>query len=255
MDIQLALRVLWRFRVLVAAGLLLAVTAAVLSFVRVGDGFRLSYRQNEQWESLSEVFITPEGFPWGSTSDTSGAGTSGSAAGPSQAQTVDPNHLNNSASLFLELGTSDPVLAYIRQSGPIDGVLRTFPVFPDGNSDFAPLPMVTLSAVAASAPAARQLNARYLDAFVRYIKQRQASAGIADRQRIQLQVVRHPSAASLLQGRKLTRPIVIFMAVMLATIALAFVLENLRPRIRPVDDEKDSSTRKLQADAPSRRTA
>jgi hypothetical protein len=249
-DVQLALRVLWRFKVVVATGFLLAVTAAILSFVRidVGDGFKLSYRQNEQWESLSEVFITPEGFPWGKTFDTPSTGTSGGSTG------VDPNHLNTSASLFLELGTSDPVLQRIRRSGPIHGLLRTFPVFPDGNSDFAPLPMVTLSAVAASAPVARQLNARYLNAFVYYIKQRQASAGIADRQRIQLQVLRHPSPAALLQGRKLTRPIVIFMAVMLATIALAFVLENLRPRIRPVE-EKDSSTRKLQADTPSRRTA
>ena len=43
----------------------------------------------------------------------------------------------------------------------------------------------------------------------------------------------------LLEGRSKTVPIVVFLTVMLAVIGLAFILENLRPRVRPVADVAD----------------
>ncbi len=43
----------------------------------------------------------------------------------------------------------------------------------------------------------------------------------------------------LLEGRSKTVPIVVFLTVMLAVIGLAFILENLRPRVRPVADVSD----------------
>ena len=45
--------------------------------------------------------------------------------------------------------------------------------------------------------------------------------------------------AALVAPRKLTRPIFIFLAVMIAALGLAFVLENLRPRVRPVAAEPE----------------
>ena len=47
-----------------------------------------------------------------------------------------------------------------------------------------------------------------------------------------LQVV--STKAALIAGRKKTLAIVAFLAVLIATIALTFVLENLRPRIQAV---------------------
>ena len=64
MDLALYARVFWRFRLLVVLGLLLAVTLALLSIVRVStDG--LTYRQQEQWVSRAMLLITEPQFPEG----------------------------------------------------------------------------------------------------------------------------------------------------------------------------------------------
>ena len=48
-----------------------------------------------------------------------------------------------------------------------------------------------------------------------------------------LEQVLRPRNAEIFQPRSKTMPIVIFLAVMFATVGLAFLLENLRPRARP----------------------
>src|SRR5262249_18270651 len=40
--------------------------------------------------------------------------------------------------------------------------------------------------------------------------------------------------AKISQGRKMTGPIVVFLAIVIAAIGLAYILENLKPRRRPV---------------------
>jgi capsular polysaccharide biosynthesis protein len=42
----------------------------------------------------------------------------------------------------------------------------------------------------------------------------------------------------LVKGRSKTLPVVVFVTVLLGVVGLVFMLENLRPRIRPVDDVK-----------------
>ena len=66
-------------------------------------------------------------------------------------------------------------------------------------------------------------------------------------ERVQVEVVRQPQAPSLLEPRKKTRPIIVFLTVAIATFGLAFILENLRPRVRAVPGEEPAAWR-----APSR---
>jgi hypothetical protein len=54
-----------------------------------------------------------------------------------------------------------------------------------------------------------------------------------------VQVLSRPKAPVLFEGRSLTVPIVVFMTAMIATLGLAFVLENLRPRIRSISETTD----------------
>jgi hypothetical protein len=65
------------------------------------------------------------------------------------------------------------------------------------------------------------------DEFRSYIRDQQASKGVSLNQRVVLQVV--STQAQLVKGRKKTLAIVAFLAVMIATVGFAFVLENLRP--------------------------
>src|ERR1700745_726502 len=106
MDLQLFFRVIWRCRLVAAAGLALALLLGFLTLAKVSSK-GISYRQNEQWESLSEVFLTaPKGFPWGSLSEAAGA-----AAGQPNANNSQPDagRLSTLATLYIELATTDPV--------------------------------------------------------------------------------------------------------------------------------------------------
>jgi hypothetical protein len=237
-DLQLILRVLWRFRLIVGLGFVLAVLLATLSFVKIGfEGGKPSFtpRQDEQWESLSTLFVTSKGFPWGSigtgTPD-EGEVSPGEEDKSATPNDLDPVHLTGLAALYVRLATTDPVLDLMKKDGPIDGELAAFPVNSDDTGRGAELPMVTLSAMSTTPERAQDLASRHAKAFLQYLNAEQRQSDIPPKEQVQVQVIRKPAAAELLTGRKKTRPMVVFVAVMIAVIGLAFALENLRPRVR-----------------------
>jgi hypothetical protein len=243
MDLQLVLRVLWRFRVIVGCGLVLAFTLAFLSYVKVNPSGspKLSYRENEQWESLSTLFVTSRGFPWGSIGNQ--AATKGAAAeGEEPAvrpNSLDPVHLTGLAALYVRLATSDPVLAEMRKPPAKEGTLQAFPVQSTDTGRGEPLPMVTLSAIGVSPQQSVALAREHARAFIEYLEREQQRANIPLDERVVVEVVRQPGKPTLLQARKKTRPMVVFVAVMIAVMGLAFALENLRPAAPPRNDEED----------------
>jgi hypothetical protein len=249
MDLQLILRVVWRFKLLVGLGLLLATILAVTSFARVSivDGKpSFEYKEAEQWESLSTLFVTSRGFPWGSI-DTQAGGPVGKAAEqpdmtrPAPAPTptpLDPANLTALAGLYVQLATSDQVYRIMGHVPGRDGAVQAFPVGSDPSGRGDSLPMVTLSAIAGTPKEAQDLASRHGKAFVEYLTREQQRADIAPAERVVVEVVRRPQAPTLLQGRKKTRPIVVFVAVMIAVLGLAFALENLRPRVRALPSEE-----------------
>ena len=54
-----------------------------------------------------------------------------------------------------------------------------------------------------------------------------------------VQLVERPTLPTLIKGRRKTKPIFFFVILISATIGLAFLLENLRPRASAVDDESE----------------
>jgi hypothetical protein len=242
MDLKLFARVLWRFRWLVAGGAVLAVVLALFAFVRVGfqDGSpTFTYRDDEQWESLSTVFVTSRGFPWGSITptevDSSGQGTTA----------VDPSYLTTLAAIYMQLATGDGVRRLMLQRGPVRGEVQTFPVYADnGNGQ---LPLITLSAISTTPKEAENLSRQYLEAFLSYMRNQQNLGRIDPEKRVQFEVVRQPQPAERLQGRSKTLPILVFLAVMTGVIGLAFMLENTRPRIKPVLGDTPLPAREPQA--------
>lgn len=245
MDLKLALRVLWRFRILVAAGLALGCLLAFLSMVRVdlAGSPHFAYRAQPQYESTTSVFVTTHGFPWGSLDLNAGKSAPNAPRG-----TVNTNVLRDFASLYLQLATSTDVMRELAREGPIDGVVTAYPILaPDSTT----LPLVGLSAVAPSPGQALSLARRHLHAFQTWLQTSQVQAGTRAQNRIVLQPVSGPLPAHLLLGRKKTKPILILLATLVAVVGLAFVLENLRPRIRSVDDsqnnENEARTERLSA--------
>ena len=98
------------------------------------------------------------------------------------------------------------------------------------------------------APAAKPAEAvsiasRGGGALMGYVLSQQKGSDIPSTARVHLSVLTDATPARLFAGRKKTLPIVIFVTIMVATIGLAFVLENLRPRMQIVDDGKMQTSR------------
>jgi hypothetical protein len=241
MDFRLYASVLWRFRLLVAAGFLLAVSLATLAMVRVGpDGIR--YRQTEFWSSTTRLGVTQHGFPEGRLF--AGSLTDGASTG---IPVTDPNRFNTLAVLYAELATSDPVRRQMLKAGPARGKVIATPVVVGENRVM--LPFIDIVAIAPSPAGAVALAQRNADALITYLRGMQVANDVPAQDRVVVEQLVRPKAPKVYQPRSKTMPIVVFLATMLVTIGLAFLLENLRPRLR-VDRPETG----LQ-DTPQRRTA
>jgi hypothetical protein len=211
MDLPLYFRVLRRHRTVLVIGCVAAILLATLSYYRVswsGVMPKLTPRKAEVWQSQAQVFLTQNGFPAGSRTQFGVA-----------------SQFTGLASLYAQLAQSDPVLERIKANGgPLDGVFQAIPVV-DSTS---PLPIVGLFGKGATAASAQSTLDRGLAGFLGYVRASQAAAGIPQKQRVDLQILNAPGQAILIEPRKKTLPVVVFLAILVATLATAFILENRR---------------------------
>jgi hypothetical protein len=247
-DLHLFAGVLWRFRLLVVMGLILAAVLAILSVVRVsGDG--LAYRKAELWKSTTRLGVTQSGFPWGRLlADEPTVGEQVKRLGIPFA---DPNRLNALTVLYAELATSDPVRQLMRKQGPISGKITATPVIVGETRNL--LPLIDISAIAVSPQRADRLSQRAASAFDLYLRQQQAANKVPEEDRVVVQEIARPKEATLFRPRPKTMPILIFLSVFFGTVGLAFLLENLRPRNR--SEAATVSTPPVSDATPARRSA
>jgi hypothetical protein len=254
MDLRLYFSVIWRFKFLVVTGLVLAAALAILSVVRVtSNGF--VYRQAELWSGTTRLGVTQNGFPWGRlfAQETGANGTPTPVEQANKAGDIpiaDPNRFKDLAIFYAELATSDPVRRLMLKDGPIRGKIVATPVVVQSNYT---LPLIDLMAIATSPRRAVELAQRGSNALTTYLETQQRANAVPPTDRVVLQEVLSARKAKIFAPRSKTMPIVIFLAVMFATIGLAFLLENLRPRTRKADAGPSVEQQEFQN--PARRTA
>jgi hypothetical protein len=237
MDLQLYARVLWRFRIVVAIGTSLAIGLAFLSYysVSLSGGPSVSPRAPEVWRSDATLFVTQPGFPWGrlgvASSDFSATGAGAEEQSADGFRFADPSRFVDLAMLYSYLAESDSVRRIMEQDAPVDGQIQAEPIASDEGDG---LPLVGISAMANSPKGAVELVDRQIAAFSKYIAQQQQLSQTPKSDRVMIERVAGPGAPQLEIPRKKTEPIAIFLAAMIVTLASAFVLENLRPHIRPI---------------------
>jgi hypothetical protein len=237
MDLRLFARVISRFRWVVLGGTVLALALAFLSYVKVGvgsGGLKVSYRSPEIWQSRSTLLLTQSGLGWGrSTFPQPRLDAKGQPIiTPNTPSLADTSRFASLAPFYSQIANSDAVRARMRGvPGTIVAVPLADPI--SGNA----LPFLQFSGLGPSARDAALAARKGIEAFRSYLRDQQASNGIAPNQRVVLQVVQQPAPPAISVPRRKTRPVFIFVAVMFAIIALAFILENLRPRIRPVETQ------------------
>jgi hypothetical protein len=234
-DVQLYLRVLWRFKLLVGAGVCLAIALAVMSVVRVDPGGRgplLTYREDEQWVSYSVLFVTQQGFPWGQL--TQGKIDVQGQAKQDETLAADPNRFSTLAVLYANLATSDPVRAIMKRNRVPLGEIDAAPVLAGDNAFAGALPLIRIAAISDSPQHALGLVVGTTDAFRAFLAREQERNAIPVDNRVRLTIIKRADRPALLAGRSMTLPVIVFLAVMILVSAFAFILENMRPRLRPV---------------------
>ncbi len=241
MDLALYARVIWRFRLLAVVGIIVAILLAVLSVgtpAIKGGSLTLSHRQSEQWTSTSTIWVTQSGFPLGRSIYDQYIQTGKAPDSTPISKFSDPSRFSGLATLYAALVQADGVRRIMLRSGPIDGVIGSSQPSLPGNGSIV-LPFVTIAGSATTKDEARSLARRATRALIVYVKDEQVANNISADKRIVLQVVRSAQPAVLTVPRSKTRPVVVFLASMIAVIGLIFLLENLRPQQRPIGAERD----------------
>jgi capsular polysaccharide biosynthesis protein len=215
-NIPLYLSVLLRFKYLVAAGLVLACVLAFFSFFRISDG-AITPRASEEWVAYTRVLVTENDFDLGRLQNT-----------PEALQSSPVPTLTTLALIYAQLVDSDPVRQLMLRDGPIEGEVEVAAVPAAQGSDEA-LPILSIAGIADTPEKAAERSSRQARAFQQYLVRLQEEDNVPESQRVQLSIVQQ-TEPELLSGRSVTLPIAVFLAVVVAVVGLAFLLENLRPR-------------------------
>jgi hypothetical protein len=235
-NLRLYARALWRFKWLALIGFLLAVSLAVLSAARFELPAKLVYRQSEVWTSQSKILLTEPGFPWGrSIYPVEPAPAADELDKPYVPKYADPGRFYGLAELYSQFANSDRVRAIARSQGLGSAKFTAAPI-PTSTGDGS-LPLIGMTALAPSANRAVEAANLAGRAFRVFITEEQTAGRIPERQRVRLAVVSQAREASLVEGRKMTLPIVVFLSVIMAFLALVFVLDNLRPRRSAAEED------------------
>ena len=135
--------------------------------------------------------------------------------------------------VYSQFANGDDVKRLMRHEGaPRTWSITAAPAVPTIQG--ADLPVIALSGRANSANEAVSAVEYGRRALVEYVERQQQGAKIPTDQRINLQIVQRATAPVVVEPRKKTLAVVVFLAFMAATLGLAFILENLRPRVRAV---------------------
>jgi hypothetical protein len=232
LDLRLWVSVLWRFRWLVAAGVLLAAAAAVLSLARVTlDGGKpsVSYRSDEVWQSTTTLLVTQQGFPWGRAVLDEMLKVQAEGTDPTLVPRYgDAGRYASLAAIYAELAKSDAVqrqvLAGASPGEKYDAQVVSLP------GGAGTLPMVGIAGYAASPERAEETANKAADAFLAYLSNEQALNRIPADKRIEVTVIKRAADAQVFASRSIVRPMFLSLLILMVFVGLAFVLENLRPR-------------------------
>jgi hypothetical protein len=231
MDIELYGRVIWRHKVVVVIGFLLALGLAAFSYVRVDSKGGVSYRDKETWVSYETVSVTQAGFTEGRLNPTG----------------AEPSRLTLLAVLYSKYVDADGVRNRIWPNGSRGESIEAAPVLTAQGGASSLLPLISIAAFSRDPARAQHLAARTTEALTGYIAKRQDAAAVPTDQRVELQPVKRAlsNRPVLFQARSKALPIVIFLTALIAAIALAFILENLNPRIAAVAELEEENLQRV----------
>jgi hypothetical protein len=238
-NLERHLSVLWRFRGLVLVGALFGFALAALATFKIsvaGGMPNVERRGTQVWTSESDTFVTQPGFPWGRVTlppqaPAPATGTEQSAEptpDPDALEFADPSRFSNLAMLYSVIAYSDRVRARLPERPSADQVKAT--AFDATGNGTTFLPIVKIETQAESARKAQLLNLHAIEALKDLLTEEQRRNEIPANQRVRLNVLNAPTAPTLVSGPSMTPAFLAIVLSLLGAVALAHVLESLRPR-------------------------
>jgi hypothetical protein len=227
-DLLTYWRVIQRQRRIVVVGFVLTLLAAaflLFSFSTSGVGFRTP----PVYFAKANLFVTQSGFPWGRSALTEyvraqGAGDEDVAV----PRFADPTRMEYLANLYSELALSDDVRRIVRRDGFRLRDLEEYRAVPLTATDGRPLPIIEVSGTSESQARAVFIANRVAGALQRFVAGQQRQSGISDDTRIVLPVITRADEAEVLQGVKLTSAVMIGLLGLIATLFVAFIVDNVQ---------------------------
>ena len=222
MDLRLFLTVLRRFRLLVICGAAAGILLAVMATAKVefkGGTPTLTYRKSEQWATETRLLLTHPKLE----------NVDEQAAADAQ--------LPGLASIYANFVTSDAVQKTVLERTGYPGSLSSS-VVPVSANGGGLLPIVSIVAVSDTAAHTIGLAKSARLSLAALINRQQTQQGVVADQRVRFAVLTAGANPTLVKPHSKTLPIAIFLVVMFATIGLAFLLENLRPRLQLVSQSQ-----------------
>lgn len=215
MDVGLFIAVVWRSKRLLLGGALLGAVLAVLTYGTPGFSSgkpTLTPRGGEVWQGESQLLITQSGFPYRQSSEA-----------------AEPVHsLASLSPIYASLANGELVQDEIQQLR-VPGSVKASEDIDLAASSF--LPFVNFVATAPTRSDAEKLAHGAAVTFQGFVARQQASAGIPSGHRIELVVVGSGRSAKLAEGHKVSIAILVFFVVLIATISVIFLKENVRTRV------------------------
>jgi hypothetical protein len=228
----------WR---IVVVGMVIAQTLAFLAVVRVtSDG--LEHRSPTIYAARSTLLVTERGFPLGRSTLTE---TDTDAEGrPVEVERfAQQGRMEYLASIYAELARSLAVRREIDPGGKLPP--GAYEVIQLKGPDGATLPLLAVVGTSRSPEVAISLSNRAAQGLRRYVHLRQVRNRIPPSRRIGLPTVARAEGAEVIQGVKLTRPILIILLGSIVTLVVAFTWDNAR-RLRS-SVEADGKVARLDA--------
>jgi hypothetical protein len=233
-NLERHLSVIWRYRAVVILGIVLGALLAFLAAYDVSNG--MQRRGTEQWSSVSQIFVTQEGFPWGRVTfpvaTDPGSADAATPVDPTSTtpddriKFADPTRFPNLAFLYSFLTNSDQVRGRL-PGPPSPAQIQAVPLDPTGRGD-AFLPIIQLTTMANTPEGAVKLNRQTMEGLKDLLTEWQDEADITRKDRVVLSTLSKPSAPALIAGRSLTPSMLAFMLCVILSIALAHVLDGIR---------------------------
>jgi hypothetical protein len=231
-DLSRHLAVLWRYRVVTAIGVGLAILLAVLAAYKPTSS-GLEKRGTSTYSSSSRLLVTQAGFPEGRV--TLPAPPVGEEQNPDTQGFADPARFMALADLYTKLILSDEVRRQIPER-PSAAQVDAEPIASVSGAPI--LPIIELTTMSTSSAAARELNLHTVAALRGLLKQRQARNDIPVGERVQIGIINAPSRGVLTASPTHTASILALLLCLIGTLAVVHLLEAIRlRRSAPIEDE------------------